>query len=208
MSWIKAAPLLLLALTACEQTVATRINEQPMQTKFVAKEVILAGDGDMHVAADAWKRGGQSPIHIVSTYSPGNKEIAEHNATTAAARLRALGVSDVTTETMPAHSTEVIAHMTNLEAGAAHSCGQIPGLGHATLGNAYDYGSYRMGCTVDDMMGKQVASTPDLEGRVPGQNFGRTTDAQRAGNVVDVYRTGKPNEPLKGLVSSDIAESD
>lgn len=204
MSWIKTLPVMLLCMTACTQIVESNINEQPMQSKRVAKEYLLANDADLQVAADAWQRGGQSPMHIVATYKPGNRAVAEHNAGTAANRLKALGVSDVTTDVMQAHSDEVIAHMTALDVGAAPGCGTVPGVGPINTG--YDFKSYRLGCSVDDMLAKQVASTPDLEGRVAGQNYGRSTDGLRAGNIVDTYRKGIPNEPLDGLASSDIAE--
>lgn len=205
MSWIKIAPLALM-LCACTQVEPSRVNEQPLRTARESSEILLVNDGDIQRAADQWQRSGQSPIRVVATYGVGDKDAAERNAKTAANRLKALGVSEVFTETMPARNTEVIAHMIVLKAGADSSCSRIPGVSRLQTG--YDF-HYRLGCSVDDFMGKQVASTPDLEGRVAGQQGYRlASDAQRAGNVVDVYRKGEVNEPLKGLVSSDIAERD
>lgn len=200
---IKILPLALL-LVGCTQTEPSIVNEQPLRTALENREIVLASDTDVQDTADLWKRGGQGPVELISTYRAGNVGLANYNASSAAERLKRLGVTDVKITTIPASSNRVIANVTALTAGADKSCTQTPGMTSSVAD--YDYNDYRLGCGVDDRMGQQVARTADLEGRVPGQNHGKSSDASRQGNVVDAYRTGKGNEPLKGLDASDVAE--
>lgn len=196
--------VLLVTLSACTQTEPTRVNEAPMLSKLSASETIIRNDNDLHDVAALWDRSGQSPVHLIATYRPGDEGVAKRNAQTAADRLKNLGVKDVDVNLLPAAQNTIIAQMKTLTAGAVSGCTKTPETGD--VDKNYDYHDYRLGCGVDKYMGMQVAKTRDLEGRVPGQGYDTNSDAQRQGAIVDTYRSGKPNEKLEGLNSSEIAE--
>lgn len=203
MRWIKAV-VVLLALSACTQTQPSVVNPMPMRAAVEAQEVVINGDADLRHVAGLWKKGGKSPVELVSTYRDGNVGLANYNASVAKDNLQRMGVEDVTVTTLPASSSQVIAYLRVLDVGADKSCSYLPMDGPSI--NAYEFGSYRLGCTNDELLGRQVAKAEDMEGRAPGDSYQRTADGARQGAVVDTYRSGKPNEPLKGLTSSDIAE--
>lgn len=207
MRWINVSfswAILLLVLTACTQTEPSVVNPMPMRAAVQPEEVVLHNDNDIRHVAGLWKRGGKSPVELVSTYRDGNEGLANYNASTARDRLQQMGVEDITVTTLPAASSQVIAYLRVLDVGADSSCEYLPTSGPSI--NGYDFGGYRLGCTNDELLARQVAQAEDMEGRAPGDSYDRTSDGARAGAVVDVYRSGKPNEPLKGLSASDLAE--
>jgi len=58
---------------------------------------------------------------------------------------------------------------------------------------------YKIGCTVNTMIAKQVSRPGDLMGTV---NSDLSTDGREAANIVAVKRTGAQNEPLQGEQAS------
>lgn len=203
MRWINL-PVLLLALTACTQTEPSVVNPMPMRSAIEAKEVVISNDSDLRHVAGLWKRGGRSQVELVSTYKDGNVGLANYNASTAKENLQRMGVEDITVTTLPASSNQVIAYLRVLDVGADANCEYLPLNGPSIAG--YEFGTYRLGCTNDELLGRQVAKAEDMEGRAPGESYQRTTDGARQGAVVDVYRSGEPNEPLEGLQASDVVE--
>lgn len=200
---IKHAALLLL-LTACSQTEPSAVNRQPLHSALVAQEIPLHGPHDVSRVADLYQRGGTKPVEIVVSYNDGDREAAQKMARTARQKLQAAGVDRTTITTIPGSQNRVLALVTAIEAGAHPSCGAMPGMMGSVA--AYDYGDYRLGCTIDRQMGQQVARTQDIEGRAPGASYYDDTDGQRTGNIVNEYREGKVNEPLEGLAASDTVE--
>lgn len=198
-------PALIIGLSACTLTNKSMINEQNLQSRVEAKEFILSDDQDIQYVADLYKRGGQDAVRVVSTYTDGNADIAKKNAMSAASRLKALGVHNVSADAIAGADNTTLANFEMLQAAAHESCLPIPGKVKTVDG--YGLGAYRLGCEIDNNIGKQIANTADLEGRVPDTGFYGDNDGRQAANVVDEYRKGEPNPALIGLNSSDIAES-
>lgn len=198
-------PVVMIGVSACTLTNQSMVNEQSLQSRVEAKEYILESDQDIQYVADLYKRGGQDAVRIVSTFTDGHESTAHKNALSAASRLKALGITNVSADIVSGSENVTLANFEMLEIAAHESCLPIPGKIKTVDG--YGLGAYRLGCEIDNNIGKQIATTSDLEGRVPDSGFYSNNDGSQAASVVDEYRKGEPNERLIGLNSSDIAES-
>lgn len=155
--------------------------------------------------AQHFYKTGSGDLNVKVTYDPharGNTAMrAGENAAKVARMLRSAGVRDVRAEILPIKNqgeesrilVDFIAHSAHPPAG----CGDIPGLGH---GLEYD-GEYKFGCSSQTLLARQISRPADLKGRTLSQ--GQTTDGRAAANIVDVYRSGMPNEPLDGETASE-----
>ncbi len=197
-------PVLMMGVSACTLTNESMINEQKLQARVEAQEYILEDDQDIQYVADLYKRGGQDSVRIISTYTDGNAHIAKDNAVSAASRLKALGVRNVSADAISGADNVTLANFEMLNVAAHKSCLPIPGKVKTIDGFGLE--GYRLGCEIDNNVGKQIANMADLEGRVPDSGFYKDNDGRQAANVVDEYRKGETNPRLQGLSSSDIAE--
>lgn len=193
-----------LSISACTLSSQSMVNEQKLQSRVEAKELVLNDDQDLQYVADLYKRGGQDEVRVISTYTKGNAQTAKHNALSAAKRLKALGVNNVSADAMPGAKDMTLANLELLNVAAHESCLPIPGKVKSVDG--YGLGAYRLGCEIDNQMGKQMANIRDMEGRVPDSGFYSDNDGRQAANVIDQYRLGETNPRLEGLNSSEIAE--
>ena len=76
-------------------------------------------------------------------------------------------------------------------------CTDMPGYSDRNVDPDEDY---KLGCTKDSLIAQQVARPKDLMGRADAND---TSDGRRAANIVDVYRSGMPNEALDGENASE-----
>ncbi len=111
--------------------------------------------------------------------------------------LRQNGVSQVDVGVLPVKSqgdySRVIFSYEGYSASAPEGCGNLlPGLDGDAVENDPDY---KLGCTLDTMLARQVSRPSDLMGRGVED---ATTEGRSATNIVDLYRSGAPNEPLNG----------
>ena len=58
---------------------------------------------------------------------------------------------------------------------------------------------YRLGCTIETQISRQVARPGDLEGRDTMDN----PDGRKTANTVEPYMTGAPNPALTGETASE-----
>lgn len=156
--------------------------------------------------AQHFYKSGSGDLNVKVTYDPhsrGNTAMrAGENAARVAKMLRSAGVRDVRAEILPIKNQgeesrvlfDFLAHTAHAPAG----CDDIPGI----KGDGLEYNpDYKLGCSSQTLLARQISRPADLNGRTlsPGQ----TTDGRAAANIVDVYRSGAPNEPLEGETASE-----
>jgi type IV pilus biogenesis protein CpaD/CtpE len=222
--WIKimknlllTSSLALFALTACEtgvgslqpsmfeessvtqrqiELVETRHTET-MQTRDVTYDYLMS-------LSDAYLKDGESPLYVVFAYDPNQKnaKLSTHNrANIVKGQLGKLDIRNAIVKTVPVIGSngDVVISYDKVKAQGPSNCGTMPGMGLKQTGG---YGDYGMGCTVKDMMARQIANPSDLEG-VAG--LGETYDGSRANAAVNRdVRAGEVNEPVPSYILSEI----
>jgi pilus assembly protein CpaD len=200
-----------MTLGACEMYAPGNLNETKIQ---VAEEGIsqtmpvsqINNESLSAIAQDFNDRGG-SPMSVVVTYDPKSYRntamMAGDHASGIARTLRKYGVDNISSSILPVKDqgdeAQVMISYHAVAALAPEGCGDMPGM----KGNLLEPdASYKLGCGVDSMIAKQVARPSDLLGRGVSDP---TTDGRAAANVIDVYRSGALNKPLKGESASGEA---
>lgn len=181
-----------------------------VQSEQYARNVSSHEMGPANIAAlaDDYKRyGGDGALNITVQYDPKSSRNTAMTATNEATRisreLRREGVTNVAAEILPVMGLgEQGRTLVSYDAYSAHppsNCGEMPGLNNTSpdwkAGKNYEFG-----CSVETRIAKQVARPADLMGR--GAHY-ETSDGRRAGNVLDGYRAGIPNEKLDSDNASD-----
>jgi pilus assembly protein CpaD len=156
----------------------------------------------MNLSSD-YDRHGDSPVYAVITYNPDNSN-SKLSATNTSSQLKGqmakLGIKNPVIQILPVNGTsgETVIGYDRVTAQGPQNCGKIPG--HTTETGAY--GDYGLGCTVKDMMAKQVAYPKDLE----GQDTMAMIDADRAAAPVDRdARSGEQSVFVPSYVLSELA---
>ncbi len=196
--------VLCMVLTGCKLNEPSTLSQNRIQVeeeKFtdsvpVAKLNTAAVSG----LARHYTKHGDGPLGLTVTYDPKSKTRSAMHASDEVARivkeLRLAGVSNVDSSILPVNGMSgemnaLISYM-SYNALAPKDCGTIAGFGGSKVDPDE---SYKLGCTFDTVFARQIARPKDLKGQ---SNTDRTTDGRRSGNVIDVYRSGIPNEPLDG----------
>lgn len=159
------------------------------------------------IAGEYQKYGTGDPLTLTVQYDPSSSENTAMNAANHAAQiakgLRKAGVHNVKTEILPVvdvgdHSKSLITY-DKITAHAPSDCGTMPGLNNTKTDwkNSKEYG---FGCTVEANIARQVVNPHDLVGRA---GFETPADGRRAGNSLESYRQGVPNEALEGETATD-----
>lgn len=171
-------------------------------------QVVLTRDADTNFLsnlANHHDRFGGSTMNVTITYDPKSYRNTAMNATNAmvdsVTTLRKFGVSDIESSILPIHAqgddSEFLVSYSTLSAKAPEGCDSpMPGLGSPQDKNRSDY---KLGCTIDTMLAKQISRPGDLMGTVTSD---LSTDGREAANIVAVKRTGALNEPLQGEQAS------
>jgi type IV pilus biogenesis protein CpaD/CtpE len=200
---------LALFLPACDMYEEGHLTPHRLQVheeKFVFDAAVAELD-QSYIAAlgrDYESRGG-GPIELTVTYDPHSRRNSAMRAGETAARLanafRAEGMKDIRTNILPVLDQGEMARafvtFAAYTAAPPPGCSVMPGLEDMKVDHDPEY---KIGCTVETQLSRQIARPRDLAGQA--QN-GPETDGRRAGNIVDVYRTGIPNQPLKGETASE-----
>lgn len=178
---------------------------QVEETKFA--EQIPVSDMDSATVAGLarhYDKHGSGPVDLTVTYDPKSSTNTAMTASNEAARIvtafRKEGVRDVSANILPVkdggdEGTAVIS-FTAYNALAPKDCTVMEGLNTTQITVQPDY---KLGCTMDTVFARQIARPKDLN----GQGAGATSDGRPASNIVEVYRTGAPNEPLEGETASE-----
>ncbi len=184
--------------------VPSTINENKIQVEETAfvEDVFVHDVDDAYIGAVArhYTKHGGSPMDLLVTYDPRSSKntamFATNKASDITAAFRDYGIQDINTEIMPVKSLGDHARLSitydSYSARAPEGCGEdLPGMNNTILEHNPDY---KMGCTSQSLMAKQIAKPKHLL----GQGASGTTDGRGASNIIDVYRTGAPNQPLDG----------
>ncbi len=185
-------------------------NENRIQVKEKAflQDVSVSEVNDEFLGSLArhYTKHGGSPMDLIVTYDPRSYRNTAMSATNTAAdiasSMRDYGITNVKAGVMPIKSQGDEARLlVSYDAYTAHApegCDyDMPGINNAPLENDE---KYKLGCGVDTLIARQVAKPGHLLGRGTQDD---TTDGRSSANVVDLYRTGAPNESLEGETASE-----
>ena len=155
--------------------------------------------------ANHYNRYGSGLMDVVVTYDARSQSNTAMKAGEEAAEiakiLRSNGVRHVDVGVLPVKSqgdySRMIVSYDGYVAGAPKGCENLlPG----TDGDAVEYDeNYKLGCTIESMIARQVSRPSDLMGNGVADH---TTDGRAASHIVEGYRTGATLEPLRGEQAS------
>lgn len=193
----------LLALGGClyEEGHLNENKIQLEQTRFSEQyEISALDESHLRVISDHYARRGDGPLYLSILYDPKSSVNtamhASHSLTSLTGMMRRQGIQTINSNIIPAQGTgdeaQVIISYTAYDALAPQNCGMLNGFDSRMVDVDRDY---RLGCTIDTVLARQIARPKDLAGRAGADP---DTDGRRAGNIVETYRTGVPNEPLGG----------
>lgn len=178
-----------------------RVQEEKVSHNFSAAEL---NAGAVAALAEDYRRYGDGPIDLTITYDAKARSgamKASDEAVRLSGLLRKNGVRDVKTAIMPVHQSgtemRVLVGYNGYAALAPKDCTMMTGLETRTVNVEEDY---KLGCSTQTLFARQVARPKDLKGQGAADP---TTDGRRSANIVEVYRTGAPNEPLDGENASE-----
>jgi pilus assembly protein CpaD len=201
--------LSVVALSACEMYSESIVSDRRLQVReeTLSEQIPTARLDKDSIAGLAHKyaKSGKGPVNLTVTYDPESRTNTAMRASNEAARISRVikkeGAREVTTAILPVREqgTEsvTILSYSSYQAFAPKNCGTMPGVDSAVLEHDPDY---KLGCTVESVFAKQVANPSDLLGDARSS---ASSDGRVGSNVVDIYRTGAPNKPLKGQEASD-----
>jgi len=199
----------LAALSGCslyQDGTVTEHRVQVIEEKFV-EEVPLTKVNDQYIVGLSrhYEKHGDGPIALTVAYDPHSKSNTAMKASHAAARivrgLRDQGVRDVKADILPLQGQGdealVVVSYLSYKAAAPKDCGVMPGIKDTDIGHKEEY---RMGCTIETLLARQIARPKDLLGR---GRVDPTSSGRKAANIGDIYRGGVGNAPLEGLSASE-----
>lgn len=184
----------------------TQSRLQVEETKF--SETIDAAEFDARYASALgleYEAGGQGPVHLSVLYDPQSRTNTAMRASQEAPRIAGLmrenGIQDIKADIIPVKGlgdqAQAMISFTSYVAHGPKDCGLLPGFNDTDVGFQEEY---KLGCTVETVMARQVARPKDLAGNAADYE---TSDGRRASNIVDVNRSGVQNKPLQGQTASD-----
>lgn len=203
--------LLTLPLAGCDMYEEGHINTTKIQVQEeqYSDDVPVSEVNEAYIdelASRFYKHGG-GQMDVTVTYDPHSKSNTAMRAGDKAANiisaLRAAGVNDLKGGVLPVNDQGDAAHLlvsfSSYTAHAPEGCDEATGLGSRSK-EADLNPDYKIGCSVQTLMAKQVARPSDLLGK---DNDDHLTDGRAASNIVDTYRVGAPNKPLEGETASE-----
>lgn len=206
-----AASLAVMAgpLGGCDMYAPGSLNEKHVQVQESTfnEDIALSEFTQNHVDALAryYEKFGGGVMDVTVTYDPRSYRNTAMKATQESSKivsaLRGAGVRDVHASILPIEMqgdlARVLISYDTYSAHAPDGCGEMPGMDGK---NTVEYNpDYRLGCSIQSAMVKQVAHPKDLmgQGNVDGKTEGRS-----ASNIIESYRYGSKNEPLDGESAS------
>ena len=201
-----------LALSACDTLVyegnPTHLTTGGVETyrdQFaLEKNTASVSESDLAAIARDYRSRGESPLQFMVTYDPHSKTNTAAKAARDAEHLSGLlrknGVRNIDMTIMPVmdsgdSSTTLIGYDA-LNARPPSECGETLDLDFADQHKGQDY---RLGCSVDTYLSRQVARPRDLLGRDHMDN----ADGRMLSNGLETYMSGAPNAELQGETASE-----
>lgn len=198
-----------MALGACSFDTPTHVA--PTSRAEVYQDTMTVQDDTDKITSEVtqliaghYRSYGDGTANVSVVFDPHSATNTAKRASEAADRisrdLKKQGVHDIRATTIPvpdsgARSVTTIAYST-IEAKAPSDCGEPLSMSFADIKLGKDY---RLGCSVETYIAKQVARPKDLLGNDTMDN----PDGKRATNVTEAYRAGVPNPALKGESASE-----
>lgn len=207
-----ALPQVLLALAAISALSLGGCAKIDMPTKMTEQRVVLESDNysqtykvaevkaaQLDEISDHFRRYGNSQPEVIVSYDPYSKKNTARKATDHLHRITAelgkRGVGNIKGSILAADysgdAPEMIIGYSSVNAQPPQDCGMMPGAD--TMRAELDF-DYKLGCSLQTMVSRQVARPADLAGRAPDSASG---DARRAGAVVEPYRAGRAAPALR-----------
>lgn len=201
-----------LLLAGCSTDTNSRLALTQEQNKKISlhhneiRQILPASEFDnekLKAISAHYDNHGNGPVDVVVTYDPKSSGNTAMTAASEAARISGVltksGIANVQTDIMPVSGqgaqSRVMVNYKIVTAKAPAGCEAMGGLeGHETSANQ----DYIFGCTTQMQLARQIARPKDLLGR-EGLD---TADGRRQSNIVEVYKTGVPNEALAQAESS------
>jgi len=196
-------------LSACSMETPTALSQKKVEVleKSFHSEIETAAvdDAVMERISSSYKDSGRGVVAVMVTYNPaghdGNTAMkATENAARIARGLGRHGIGQVETEVMPVVDSEKSFTHFNYSgyvAQAPEDCDVFEDIDDSVKES---YRDYRLGCTTEAYVARQIARPADLL----GQGGMDDADGRRLGNVIaGGQRSGEPNEPLEGELASD-----
>jgi hypothetical protein len=188
-----------------ESTTATQRSITLQSQRYV--ETLDVNDLSFSYLGDIardYKRHGSSPIYAVLSYDPNIKNgklTAFNQSNVVKGQLAKLGVTNAVVKTMPVTdaSNNIVIGYDRTTAHGPENCGKMPGYNSET-GVQDNYG---LGCTVKDMIAKQVAYSNDLAGQSDMTAF----EAGRAAAAVNRdARSGEISDFVPNYILSEVGQ--
>lgn len=198
-----------MALTGCSIDMPTKIQSERIQlvTDNYSErfETATVSGAQLDQIAEHYSRYGAGQTEVIISYDPRSKKNTAMKATDQLHRISSelskRGVKNIKGSIMGADGSGDVSEMmvgyATMTAEAPEGCDKMmPGYetGHADV----DY-DYKLGCSLNTMIARQVARPADLAGRAPDP---QDNDGRRAGALVEPYRAGTPNRALSGAMTT------
>lgn len=179
-----------------------QIERQNFSERFVTADV---NDVVLDRLADHFGRYGEGEAEIIVSYDPRSRKNTAMKASDQLHRiaqgLQKRGVTQLKSSVLAAENSGDVSEMmigyTSLSALPPQDCTMMPG--YESYDTEIDM-DYKLGCSVDSLVARQVTRPGDLEGRSYGHQDG---DGRRAAEVVEPYRSGEGYGDLGGYSVSD-----
>lgn len=205
-----AACLFLPVLAACSMDAPTNITERHVQVREdiydTSRPAAQVTEGVAAQIGESYGRFGEGPLSLTVTYDPHSQHFTARRASEEAARIAGLlrneGITDVRTEILPVMGQDAGAGPQALVRYRTYTA--LPPEGCRDIedypdNSAESLRSYKLGCSTESYLAKQVASPRDLLGR---EGTSPATGS-RLTNIVNAYGSGEANPPLTGLSASE-----
>lgn len=204
------AVLSVLLLPGCEQIVhePTYLSQSKLQVEEKAffEDVYVSKMDAGYIAAlsQHYSQKGDGGVELSVTYDPKSKNSTAMHASNEIARIseefRKNGVT-VNSTIIPVKGqgdvSRALVSYDTYTIQRPDDCTDMPGYADRNVDADEDY---KLGCTRDSLIAKQIARPKDLMGRA---DTNETSDGRRAANIVDAYRTGEQNKALDGENASE-----
>lgn len=197
---IIAAAFILQACTLQEPGNLTAGRAQVKEHKFYQKTALENVDQVyLNGLSHHYNKHGDGPIDITTVYDPAisNARAASNKSASIIASLNDNGIHNLRGDILPVSGqSALIVSYGYYTAHAPKDCTTMPGYDDTSISAETDY---RLGCTVETLIARQIARPKDLLGQTSSD---QTTEGRSAANLVNAVRAGTLNQPLGGQRAS------
>jgi type IV pilus biogenesis protein CpaD/CtpE len=201
----------LLPLGACDSIVysgpsaVTTNRAEVYQDEFTHEMATGAlSEGQLTALSNIYWGNGDGPVHLSVSYDPRSKSNTAKKARDQASKmttaLKNRGMKNVQSEVVAEQDSGTASRTSirfnTLNARPPADCPEPMGMNYVDQDHGKDY---KLGCSVETYTARQIARPKDLLGNDIMDN----NDGRRNANMLETYRSGAPNEELKGTDASE-----